>query len=76
MPEITTNNFLDELLAEAEAKEEKQTAAYYDLLILEVSKLEAEITENFEEAKKEVEIINDWTLKKMLQSKNELICLN
>jgi hypothetical protein len=59
-----TTNFLDELLAEAEVKEEKQTAAYYDLLILEVSKLEAEIVNNFEEAKKEVEIINEWTLNK------------
>lgn len=62
MQEQTTTNFLDELLAEAEVKEEKQTAAFYDLLILEVSKLEAEIAVNFEEAKKEVEIINDWAL--------------
>ncbi len=59
-----TTNFLDELLAEAEIKEEKQTAAYYDLLIAEVSRLENEIAGNFTEAEKEAAIISDWALRK------------
>lgn len=59
-----TTNFLDELLAEAELKEENQTAAYFDLLILEVSKLEAEISNNFDESTKEIKIITNWALKK------------
>lgn len=63
MPQETVS-FIDEILAEAEAKEEKQTAAYYDLLLTEILKLESEIADNFSEAKKEIEIINNWTLKK------------
>ena len=59
-----TTNFLDELLAEAEINEEKQTAAYYDLLIAEVARLESELASNFTEAEKEAAIINDWALRK------------
>lgn len=57
-------NFIDELIAEAEAKEELQTAAYFDLLLIDIQRLQREIELNFEEAKKEIEIINHWSLQK------------
>ena len=55
-------NFLDELLEEAEAKEEKQTEAYYDLVLLQIKTLTQQIEKNFTEAGKECEIINSWAL--------------
>lgn len=50
-------NFIDELLADVEKQETQQTAAYYDLLILEIA-------HNFTESDKEVAIIKEWALKK------------
>ena len=72
-----TTNFLDELLAEAELKEEQRTTAYYDLLVMEVGKLENQIAETFAEAEKEVQIINEWALKRnsVLQEKANLLKL-
>jgi len=55
-------NFLDELLEEAEAKEDKQTEAYYDLVLLQIKTLTQQIEKNFSEAEKECEIINNWAL--------------
>ena len=57
-------NFIDELIAEAEANEDKQTLAYYDILVTEVSRLEAEIAQNFLNADEETEIIKQWALKR------------
>ena len=57
-------NFLEELLAEAEEKEEKQTEAYYDLVLLQIRTLSKEIEKNFTEAEKECEIIKNWALAK------------
>ena len=57
-------SFIEELLAEEEAKEEKRTEAYYDLLLLQVRELHQAIEENFKTAEREIEIINQWTLKK------------
>lgn len=70
-------NFLDELLLEAEQKEEQRTSAYYDLLIMEVNNLETEIANNFSEAEKEVQIINEWALKRnsIIQEKANLLRL-
>jgi hypothetical protein len=56
--------FMDELLAEAEQKEELQTEAYFDLLLLQIQQLEDKIAFNFSEADKEVKIIQGWALKK------------
>lgn len=58
------NNFLDELLLEAEQNEIKQTAAYFDLILIEVGKLQSQIESNFAEAEKEIEIIKEWSLNK------------
>ncbi|MFA6978582.1 MAG: host-nuclease inhibitor Gam family protein [Ignavibacteriaceae bacterium] len=64
-------NFLDELLAEVELKEEAQTEAYFDLLLLQVQQLENQIAHNFTEAEKECAMINDFTIQKnvVLQEK-------
>ncbi len=60
-------SFIDELIAEAEADEQKQTLAYFDLLIMEITNLEQRIENNFNQSAKEIEIINDWALRKNLK---------
>ncbi|KUG25930.1 hypothetical protein ASZ90_004235 [hydrocarbon metagenome] len=57
-------SFIEELLKEEEQKELQLTEAHYDLMILEIAKLEKEIGYNFQEAEKEVEIIRNWALNK------------
>lgn len=59
-----SESFLDELLKEAEEKEELQTMAYFDLIILEVANLEKQVESTFDQAQKESEIIHDWALRK------------
>src|ERR1035437_930392 len=54
--------FLDELLEEAESKEFYQTEAYYDLILLQIKNLQEQIANNFSEAEKEINLINNWTL--------------
>ncbi|MBI1932411.1 MAG: hypothetical protein HYS24_07720 [Ignavibacteriales bacterium] len=61
----TEINFMDELLAEVELKEDIQTEAYFDLLIKKNIGLEEKIARNFKIAEVEVKIINDFYLKKM-----------
>ena len=74
--EISTN-FLSALLAESEAHEEKQTAAYFDLIIMEVAKIDNQISANFTECDREIEIIRQWTLKRnsTLQERSNLLKL-
>jgi hypothetical protein len=54
---MNETSFIDELLLEAEQKEQVLTHAQYDLIILEIIKLESEISDNFRTAEEEVEII-------------------
>lgn len=70
-------DFIEQLLKEAEQKEEKQTAAYYDILLIEIGKLQDQIAQNFAEAEKEVNIIKQWALNKnsKLQNKINFLCL-
>jgi len=56
------SNFLDELLQDAESKEMYQTEAYYDLILLQIKNLQEQIANNFSEAEKEINLINNWTL--------------
>lgn len=74
---MNETNFLEDLLAEAEQKEIKETAAYYDLILLEISKLQSQIESKFAEAEKEIEIINEWALNKnsALQDKINFLAL-
>ena len=57
-------SFIDELLEEEEAKEEKRTEIYYDFLLLQARELQKAIEANFKTAEREVEVINQWALKK------------
>ncbi len=61
---MESTSFIDELLAEAESAECRLTLAHYDLLILEYSKLQDEITRNFEEAEREKQIIHEWAIQR------------
>ena len=65
-------NFIDDLIKEAEEKEEKQTEAYYDILLLEIKRLDSEIEKNFTEAEKEAELIKNWALTKNSKLQNRI----
>ncbi len=56
--------FIQTLLEEVEQKEERQEEAYYDLLLLEIQNLIKEQERNFTTANKEIELINNWVLKR------------
>ncbi len=66
------SNFIDELLLEAEAKELMLTKAHYDLVLLEISRLQQQITDNFNEVELEVKIINNWALQKNSQMQDRI----
>ncbi|MHB1687917.1 MAG: host-nuclease inhibitor Gam family protein [Ignavibacteriaceae bacterium] len=70
-------SFIDELIAEAEAKEELQTLAYFDLIIAEIIRLEDEISQNFHNADEETAIIKQWSLTRnnALQEKSDFLKL-
>lgn len=67
--------FIDIMIREAEEKEEKQTEAYYDLLLLQIRSLNKQIERNFSEAEKECQIINNWALLKNSQLTEKLTFL-
>jgi hypothetical protein len=78
---MSDKTFLDELLEEAESKEAYQTEAYYDLVLLQIKNLQEQIANNFREAEKEVQHIQNFVLHrnmildercKMLERKLEL----
>jgi pyruvate-formate lyase-activating enzyme len=56
--------FIDELIREAEERDEKLSLEYADLILVELKGLEEEIQKTFEQASKEREIIKNWALKK------------
>ena len=60
-------NFLDELLEEVELKEEEQTEAYFDLLLLQIKQLNSQIAYNFSQSEKECSMINNFVLHKNAQ---------
>ena len=60
-------NFIDEMLQEIEASEEKQTEASYDLMLLAIRKYQSEIEQNFQEAEKECKMIQNFVLQKNSQ---------
>ena len=57
-------NFLDELLLEAEQKEIALCEAHYDLIVMEISNLERQIEDNFNTVQTEIEILQQWALKR------------
>ena len=60
-------NFIDEMLLEIEAKEEQQTEASYDLMLLAIKKYQSEIGQNFQEAEKECTMIRNFVISKNSQ---------
>jgi len=65
-------NFLDELLQEAELKEEEQTEAYFDLLLLQIKQLTKQIEYNFSQSEKECSMINSFILHKNAQLQEKI----
>ena len=57
------SDFIDDLLREAEEKEQKLSREFADLMLIEISQLEKKIQTNFEQAAREREIIKNWSLK-------------
>ena len=58
------SDFIDQLLKEAEEKEQKLSREFADLMLIEISQLEKQIQTNFEQAAREREIIKNWALYK------------
>ena len=65
-------NFIDEMLQEIEAAEEKQTEAGYDLMLLAIKKYQSEIKRNFEEGDKECQLIQNFVLSKNSQIQEKI----
>ncbi len=65
-------NFLEELLQEAEIKEEEQTEAYFDLLLLQIKQLTKQIEYNFSQSEKECSMINSFVLHKNAQLQEKI----
>jgi len=65
-------NFLDELLQEAELKEEEQTEAYFDLLLLQIKQISKQIEYNFSQSEKECSMINSFILHKNAQLQEKI----
>ena len=68
-------NFIDEMLMEIEAKEEQQTEASYDLMLLAIRKYQSEIKHNFEEGDKECQLIQNFVLSKNSQIQERITWL-
>ena len=56
--------FIDELVKEAEEKEQKLNRELADLMLLEIRNLQEEIERVFDQAEKERTIIKDWAITK------------
>ncbi len=57
-------NFIDELVKEAEEKEQKLNRELADLMLLEIRNLQEEIERVFDQAEKERTIIKNWAITK------------
>ena len=55
-------DFIEQILKEAEAKEAQQRMAYYDLILIEMGKLQSQIEKKFHQADIEAEIIKNWAI--------------
>jgi hypothetical protein len=67
-----TDSFIDNLLEEAEIKENDEALAYYDLVVREVARLEGEIAEITSNTDREVQIIKSWALDRNVKFLTEL----
>ena len=69
------DNFIEDILREAEEKEHQDIYSYMDLLLIEIKVHQLQIEKNFDTANREIEIINNWALNKnsKLQERIELL---
>lgn len=65
-------NFIDELLREAEQKETQLTYEYADLILLEIKSLQSKINQVNETVKKEIQILEDWALNKSVKYQDRI----
>lgn len=65
-------SFIDQLLADAETKDQKLIYSHYDLILMEISKLQQTITDNFSEAEQEIAIIKEWALQKNVRLQDRI----
>ena len=65
-------NFLEELIQESELKENEQTEAYFDLLLLQIKQLTKQIEYNFSQSEKECSMINSFVLHKNAQLQEKI----
>lgn len=68
-------DFIEQILKDAEAAECNQRKMYYDLLLLELSKLQKEIENNFDQSDRECQFIKDWAIQinSKIQSKLDFL---
>ena len=68
-------DFIEQILKDAEAAENNQRKMYYDLLLLEISKFQTEIENNFDNSDHECQIIKDWAIQinSKIQNKVEFL---
>ena len=57
-------SFIDQILKEAEEKDQRLMESHLDLILIEIRKLEEEIEKNFDTAAQEREIIKNWALER------------
>lgn len=65
-------NFIDELLREAEEKETQLTYEYADLILLEIKTLQSKINQVNETSQKEIKILEDWALNKSVKYQDRI----
>ena len=68
-PEVS---FMDELLAEAEAKENSQLDSIMDMVLIEIRKLDEQIARNFRTSDEECKLIQDWALRRSAKQQDRI----
>lgn len=65
-------NFIDEILREAEEKELQLTYEYADLILLEIKSLQSKINQITETVQKEIQILEEWSLNKIVKHQDRI----
>ncbi len=55
-------SFIDQLITEAENKEHQQLYGHYDMICMEINRIQKEIETTFQEAETEKKLIDEWAL--------------
>ncbi|HZW40412.1 MAG TPA: host-nuclease inhibitor Gam family protein [Ignavibacteriaceae bacterium] len=64
--------FIEEIVKEAEEKEEQLTYAHYDMMLLAIRNINNQIADYFAEADKEKALIDKWVLEKNSKLQNKI----